>query len=167
MDIVTLEPGLREHCRRLDLTVDSLLAQNCQRGPPAARDERSSDILFRIEAELDTEPGIGAARLPGEFLVGTSRIVAEPAHAPRCLGPCAAQLRPWLAQRPLSHTHSNLQLTDRRAEAQCVLVQPMPSQSLAEAPLLILRNLYHDSELLGEQLGAGGAALHGQDNIEA
>ncbi len=93
------EAGAVEGRRHLDLAVDALLAQDRDRRARPRRDERSGDVLGRIEGEDRREPRVGGIGDPRVFLVDDVGIVAQPLQLVRRRRPRAVQIDARLVEQ--------------------------------------------------------------------
>src|SRR5437899_6001077 len=98
------------------MTIDAILAQYGPRRTRAARYIRRSDIFFGIEAQRDSQSRVMLGGLRGKLLIGALRIIAQPAHAPRGLGPRAPQVDPRLIELQRTDSQLHAQLAGRRAD---------------------------------------------------
>ena len=143
-----------EHRRHLGLAVDALLAQHRDARARAARDEGRSDVLARIEGQIDDEGWRIERGRRRELLACAPGIITQLAHAERGLGPLALERFPGLVDARAAGVETDAVRADERtADDGAAALYALGIEHTEHMRGVHRTDLQHHARLLGEERG--------------
>ena len=155
MYITAGETGGVKSSRHFQLTIDTLLTQNCDFGPYAGSNHRRSRVLFNIKGKRRLYAGIAAVQQRGKFLFRTLGIVAQRLHLVTGFRPGTLQVHALVIKHRFARVgENNMVIVTQAPDDVTVFAQTRLAQCFQYGIGIAMPHLQHGTQLFAEQNGA-------------